>query len=71
VIEMPSGAMEDPVISVDENLLISNVASGNQWLPGSDICRDLPGRSVPCQPSIISTTDIFCVLPYTTILRHL
>lgn len=29
---IPSGTLEDPVISVVENVLVSNVAYGNQWL---------------------------------------
>ena len=37
-IEMPSGNLEDPKITVSEDALTSNVSSGNQWLlDGEDI----------------------------------
>jgi pimeloyl-ACP methyl ester carboxylesterase len=31
-INIPSGTLEDPVISVEEQVLRSNISSGNQWL---------------------------------------
>lgn len=31
-IQMPSSTLEEPVISVEDNILTSNVSSGNQWL---------------------------------------
>lgn len=37
-IQMPSGSMPDPVITVEENLLTSNSSSGNQWfLNGEEV----------------------------------
>jgi hypothetical protein len=44
-IVMPTGTVEDPVISVDGNTLTSNVATGNQWLYNGEEIEGATGQT--------------------------
>lgn len=50
-IQMPSGSMEDPVITTTGNVLTSNAASGNQWLLNGEEIAGATNQSLTAETS--------------------
>ena len=48
---MPTGTVEDPIITVEENVLTSNVSTGNQWLFNGEEIEGATGQTYVAEAS--------------------